>query len=223
MARLMYQSDSTRQHRRMARRHIRLCGQIKGAAKYGQAMQPKLDTLTEKENEKLEAEELCENALDDLTLKNATLDNCIRNVYDIIRIYDRDNLTDFITVLFPNNRFTDITSLPVTEEPLEVVRLIEKLKNAEDQNFVLPHIDSLTAALNSVNEAIANRQHANENLSRRQANEELARNDIRAQYEFNYLDARKDLGKQRVELLFPKVARKGSKTKKDANNNITEE
>jgi hypothetical protein len=45
MARLLYKQDSIALHKRLTRRHIRLCGQVKGGALYAQAIQPKLDSL----------------------------------------------------------------------------------------------------------------------------------------------------------------------------------
>jgi hypothetical protein len=48
MARLLYKQDSTAYHKRLVRRHIRLCGQIKGGAQYAQAIQPKLDSFVDR-------------------------------------------------------------------------------------------------------------------------------------------------------------------------------
>jgi hypothetical protein len=207
----------------MARRHIRLCGQFKDTAKYGQAMQSKLTALDEKEQERKAAEDLCEDALDDLTLKDATLDNAVHNLYDYVNIYDRENLMQYVTVLFPTHRFTDITNLSAAKEPLEVARLIEKLQNFGETELVTSYVYTLTTAMNDVNAALEARRVATENLRRKQGLEELARNDVRMQYELNYLEARKDLGKQKAELLFPKVNRRALKPKSDAEESILNE
>jgi hypothetical protein len=40
MARLIYKQDTLALHKRLTRRHIRLCGQVNGGAPYAQAIQP---------------------------------------------------------------------------------------------------------------------------------------------------------------------------------------
>lgn len=223
MARLIYQQDSTPQHKRMARRHIRLCGQINGAAPYGQAMQEKLDALIGKENERVASEEQCENALDDIVMKDQLLDNKVRNLFEHARRYDRDNLTQFTAMLFPNNTFTEFINLPATEEPLKVLQLIEKLENLEEGHELLQNHEGLSDAAGAVIDAQDARREAIGTLRRRQASEELARNDVRVQYENNYLDARKNFGKMKAEMLFPKIAHRSSKPVKDPNETVTEE
>jgi hypothetical protein len=195
----------------MARRHIRLCGQINGAADYGKAMQPKLDDLALKERERHEAEELCENAQDDLVLKDSSLDNCVRNLFEHARRYDRDNMTRFTEMLFPHLSFSDIINAPLSDEPIRVMHLVEKLEHLEEWNELRKYAESLTKYVTAVNEALDARRKSAETLSRRQANEELARNAVRTQYESNYLDARKQYGKQQAEHLFPKVPRRPGK------------
>lgn len=223
MARLLYQQDSTPLHKRMARRHIRLCGQVQGATSYGQAMLVKLDMLKQKERERIEAEELCENALDDLVLKDAVLDNQVRTLFEDARRNDRDNMTQFSVVLFPNLTFSDIINMPMSDEPLKVTQLIEKLESFEESHVLRKNIEPLTQCIGEVNAALDTRRQAVETLRKRQANEELARNEVRAQYESNYLDARKNFGKQKAELLFPKVANKQAKTVKDPEESDPEE
>ncbi|MDR2887287.1 MAG: hypothetical protein LBV26_04695 [Bacteroidales bacterium] len=211
MARLLYQQDSTPMHQRMARRHIRLCGQIIGAASLGQAMQPKLDVLTVKARDRHAAEELCENVQDDLVLTDSYLDNGVRNLFENARMYDRNNMTRITEMLFPHLTFSDIINMPLSEEPLKVAQLIEKLGQLEEGNELRNYIETLTEASKSVNTVLEARRNTAENLSRRQADEELARAAVRAQYESNYLDARKQFGRQHAEHLFPKVANRRGK------------
>jgi hypothetical protein len=52
---------------------------------------------------------------------------------------------------------------------------------------------------------------------------ELAKNEIRAQYEANYFDARKSLGKYIADSLFPKVERCKSKSEEGDIDSETDE
>jgi hypothetical protein len=223
MARLIYQQDSTPQHRRMARRHIRLCGQINGAAAYGIAMQHPLDVLIAAENARHKAEEMCEDALDDFAMKDVLLDNQIRNLFEYAIRYDRDYLTQYATMLFPNQVFSEIINLPASEKLLKTAQLIEKLSTIDAANRLFPYIEALKKASESVHDAIEARRTANENLSRYHAEEEVARNYVRTSYEHNYLDARKQFGKLKSELLFPKVANKRGKSSNGAKKSDSEE
>jgi hypothetical protein len=54
-------------------------------------------------------------------------------------------------------------------------------------------------------------------------NLKLAKNNVRAQYENNYLDARKFLDKQTAESLFPKIVRRKAKAEEEEINSATEE
>jgi hypothetical protein len=211
MARLLYKQDSTALHIRLTRRHIRLCGQVKSGASYAQAIQPKLDNLLQKSQALSAAEEVSENSYDDLILKDSYLDDSVRTLFERTRQYDRENGSNISVLLFPDLTFSDIINMPYAEEPKKVSNMIQKLETLEPTHELRPLANSLQQKVDAVNAALDARQQAANIVRRAQVELELAKNDVRAQYEANYFDARKSLGKYVADSLFPKVERRKSK------------
>jgi hypothetical protein len=223
MARLIYKQDTLASHKRLTRRHIRLCGQVKGGAPYAQAIQPKLDHLLQAEQALSAADEMSENAYDDLILKDSELDNAVRTLFERSKQYDRENGGNVSVLLFPDLTFSDIIYISYSEEPKKVSSLIQKLESLEQGHELRSLIDVLQQKVDAVNAALDARQQAAGNIRRCEVEVELAKNEIRAQYETNYLDARKLLGKQIAESLFPKVATRKNKGEEDVLNPEPEE
>jgi hypothetical protein len=117
--------------------------------------------------------------------------------------------------LFPDLTFSDIINMPYSEEPTKVSSLVQKLETLEQEHELRLLIDGLRQKVNAVNLALDARQQAADNVRRCQVEVELAKSEIRAQYETNYLDARKSSGKQIAESLFPKVVNRKEKGKED--------
>jgi hypothetical protein len=211
MARLLYKQDTLALHRRLARRHIRLCGQVRGGNPYAQAMRLILENLLQKSLALSAAEEIQENTYDDLILKDAELDDAVRTLFERSRQHDRETGEQVSVLLFPDLTFSDIVNMPYSEEPKKVSSLIQKLETLEPHHELRPLADMLRQKVNAVNAALDARQQAADNIRRCQVDVELAKNEVRAQYENNYLDARKTLGKQTAESLFPKIVRRKAK------------
>lgn len=223
MARLLYKQDTIAFHKRLARRHIRLCGQIRGGAPYAKAIQPKLDSLIQKENALSVARDASENAYDDMILKDTGLDNAVRTLFERSRQYDRENGGGVSVLLFPDLTFSGIVSMPNSEEPKKVSTLIQKLETLDPSHEIRALADTLQEKLNAVNAALSARQKAADNIRRCQVEEELAKNEVRMQYENNYLDARRTLGKQIAESLFPKIVKRRTKDEEEDVNQEQEE
>jgi hypothetical protein len=92
--------------------------------------------------------------------------------------------------------------------------LFQKPETSEQGHELRSLIGSIRQKVNAVNAALDVRQHAADNVRRCQVEVELAKNEIRAQYETNYPDARKLSGKQVAESLFPKVVNRKTEEKK---------
>jgi hypothetical protein len=223
MARLLYKQDSVALHKRLVRRHIRLCGQVKGGASYAQAMKPKSDRLLQTEQALSVAEEMYENTYDDLILTDSELDDSVRTLFERSRQCDRENGGSVSVMLFPDLTFSDIVNMPYSEEPKKVGSLIQKLETLDPAHELRPLIGTLQQRVDAVNTALNARLQAADAVRRRQVDEELSKNEVRAQYETNYLDARKSLGKQIAESLFPKVAKRKAKVEEEDENFEPEE
>jgi hypothetical protein len=223
MARLLYVYDSSALHKRLTRRHIRLCGQVKGGAIYAQAIQPKLDKLIQTELASAMVDEAYENTYDDLILKDTELDNSVRTLFERSKQHDRDNGGNVSILLFPDLIFSDIVNLPYAEEPKKVQDLIQKLETLEPAHELRSLIGVLQQKVDAVNDALDARRQAVDNVRRCQIDEELAKGELRMQYEVNYLDARKALGKHVAELLFPKFSKRHAKEDVEINPEEEEE
>jgi hypothetical protein len=223
MARLLYKQDSVALHIRLAHRHIRLCGQVKGGALYAQAIQPKLDKLLQTVQTLSAAEEVYENTYDDLILKDAELDDGVRTLFERARQYDRENRSSVSVLLFPDLTFSGIVNMPYSEESKKVSSLIQKLETLEPTHEIRSLAGTLQQKVDGVNVALDARQQAADTVRKCQVDKELAKNELRAQYETNYLEARKSSGKYIAESLFPKVVRRKSKSREGTVDSETEE
>jgi hypothetical protein len=223
MARLLYKQDSTALYKRLTRRHTRLCGQIKGGASYALTIQPKLDRLIQTAQSLSAARDVYENTYDDLVLKDSDLDDAVRTLFERSKQYDRDNGDSIAVLLFPDLTFSDIVNMPYAEEPKKVSSLIQKLETLDPDHGLRSLAEMLQQKVDAVNAALDARRQAADAIRRCQVDEELAKNEVRAQYEANYLDARKSLGRQTAESLFPKVTSKSIKKQEEEEENINTE
>jgi hypothetical protein len=223
MARLLYPQDSTAAHSRLIRRHIRLCGQVKGGATFAQAIQPVLDNLLQKKQALAVAEEVSENAYDDLILKDSYLGDAVRTLFERSRQYDRENGTAVSVLLFPDLTFSDIINLPYSEKPKKVGDIIRKMGTLDPKHELHPLIETLQQKVDAVNSALDTRRQAADNVRKCHVDIDLAKNAIRKRYEDNYLESRKSLGKYVAESLFPKVARRKAKSAEEDVEPTTEE
>jgi hypothetical protein len=223
MPRLIYVQDTVALSGRMARRHTRLCGQVPGGAIYAQAMQPRLDNLLQKKRNLSAAVEVNENAYDDLIFEDTALDNSVRTLFERSRQYDRENRGNVSVMLFPDLTFSDIVNMPYSEEPKKVAGLIQKLETLDPNHELRPLAEILQQRVNAVNAALDARAQAAENIRKCQVDVELAKNEVRTQYEVNYLDARKTLGRLIAESLFPKIAKRKTKAAEEDEEEINSE
>lgn len=210
MARMIYKRDSTAVHLKMGRRHIRLCGRKSGTGKWTTAMQVALDKLKEKEREKNIVADARDDAYDDVRLCDVELDNAVRTAYERARQYDRENMARTLDILFPSRGFSTIVNMPLSKEPAEVNKLILKLESLEENHPLRDLVNPLKNKVEASGNAWENYQKAIFNLQEMLVSEELAKMAVRQQYEYNWLDARKEFGATVAETLFPKVSAKSS-------------
>ncbi len=208
MARMIGPYDSTAQHIRMARRHIRLSERVQGTKKYATGMSLALDKLKEQKKAREAAVEAKEDAHDDLILCDTNLDNGIRTVFERTRQWDRDNMGRVLDMLFPNHTYSDLVRMPMSKEPEEANKLLIKLESLDDGHELRQLIEPLRQRIEASKAAWKALQGVTEQLKKLQATEELAKMAARQQYEHNYLDARKEFGAMIADSIFPKISRK---------------
>lgn len=204
MARQLYQRDSTAFHLKASRRHIRLARKQKGAEKFADRIIPAQQKLIEKHNKTILADEKREDSYDDIMHADSRLDDSIRTTSENCDQYDRDHPGESVKLkLFPTGRFTDITELKYSEEPAEAERLAASIEILGNEHPLFPMVAELRSKIAEVNAAIEAYKAAITELTHAEVEEEAAKAELRQQYEFNYLDGRKELGAKYVERIFP--------------------
>lgn len=204
MARRIYQRESTNFHLKAARRHIRLAKKQKGAEKFALQIQPFQLALISKHETTLRSLEKREDAYDDIQLADNQLDDCIRTTYETIRQYDRNNMAQGILLkVFSQGTFSEVVNMHYTQEPAEAERIATLIESLGTTHPLFALVAPLREAIAAVNSAIATYKESITALVHVQVEEEIAKAELRQQYEYNYLDARRELGVKQAENIFP--------------------
>ncbi len=209
MARLLYPTDSTAFLLKVLRRFIRLARKQKGAEFLAQQMSPCQQALIEKQTATQLVDEKREDAYDDILIADNDLDEEIRTTFETCAQYDRKNPGEQLVLLaFPNGTYSDIIRMPYAEEPKEAERIAASLEKLGDKHPIYPFVAEIRAKIVAVNSALDAYKQVITDLTRAEVDEESAKAEVRKQYEFAYLDARKKLGKRYSERVFPAISAK---------------
>jgi hypothetical protein len=203
MPRMLANRDSTALHINQARRHERLARRYRQEA-FADAIRAAIDPLRAKADATDERELERQGAYDDTLAADADLDDAIRNLFNSAEISDRENPgSNTLATLFPEGRFTDITQLPLAQEPAIAEALATKVESLGSAHALAPHAVKIRSLAKAVRDAIAAQNDAIRALKTAEAEEEIAKNALARQFEGNYLDARKTLGRTLAERIFP--------------------
>ena len=107
--------------------------------------------------------------------------------------------------VFPDGKFGHIVNMNLQDEPDTVERLALRIENLGKEHPLYPLAAELRNQVAASRKAIKAYEDVIKQLKNCEADEEIAQATLRRQYENNYLDARKQLGKIRAERLFPKL------------------
>lgn len=210
MARMIADRDSTDLHLNQARRHERLARRYRQEA-FATSIRAAIDPLIAKGNATAERDLERQGAYDDVLAADADLDDAIRSLFNSAEISERENPGSGVLMnLFPEGRFTDITALAVAQEPAAAEALATHVDGLGATHSLAPHGAKLRALAEAVRVALGAQDAAIRALKTAEAEEEIAQAVLRRQYEVNYLDARKTLGRTLAERIFP--ATRGSST-----------
>jgi hypothetical protein len=104
------------------------------------------------------------------------------------------------------------------KEPGEAERIVATIDTLGNSHPLYPLAAQLRTDIAGVNTAIEAYKKAVSELTVAEAGEEAAKAELRQQYEFNYLDARKELGAIIAERIFPIL----TSHVKDTGSNVTD-
>ncbi len=206
MARLLYERVSTRKHLSATRRHMRLCRQFNGTQFLVDQLQLPYNSVKDKHAATRNKQEQREDRYDDLLIADNQLDDQVRLVFR--RCEEHDRATPAAAVMprvFPEGKFGHIVNISLQEEPDTVERLALRIETLGKEHTLFPLAAQLRKQVAASRKAIKAYEDVIKQLKSCEADEEIAQATLRRQYENNYLDARKQLGKIRAERLFPKL------------------
>ena len=207
MARMLQDRESTDRHLNTTKRHMRLCKQASGAAEFAEAIKNVYDALIAKQGITKEKDEERENTYDDILFFDADLDNGVRTLFEKCRQYDRDNPADrVLPKIFPEGKFTPVTTVSLKKEPDAVEQLAVRLESLGESHALYGIVAQLREKVEASRSAISRYHTAIRDQKIAEAEEEIAQSELRQQYEFNYLDARRKLGRVMADRLFPRTS-----------------
>ncbi len=207
MARLLHDHDSVDFHINTARRHVRFCRQIKGGDKYATNIDPAYQELIHKKAVTVSEREKRQDTYDDLQRFDTALDNMVRTVFEKCVQFDREHITEIVLKkIFPDEKYSHIIRLPYRDEPTEVEKIAIRIESLGASHALYPLAAELREKVNQSRNAIDMYYEAIRQQKRAEAEQEIAAAQLRRIYEINYLEARKDLGKENAEQLFPQTS-----------------
>ncbi|MCI0513273.1 hypothetical protein L0128_08690 [candidate division KSB1 bacterium] len=216
MATLLREADSTERHLNWCYRHVRLCQKYKGTEALTESMKATTQTLTQQHEITQQKQLAREEAYDDMLLADLNLDNGVRTLNEKCKQYDREHIgANTLTFIFPDGRFTSITRQSRYKEPAAVNQLIVRIEKLGSEHDLFGQAQVLKQLVADSQAAIEKLQQAVIAEKTAITQEDLSRLAVRKQYELNYLEARKLLGKEQAERLFPKGAPHTAKKKND--------
>ncbi len=194
----------------------------KGTEKFVENTTPKQQNLIEKHQLTTTAIEQREDAYDDIQYADHDLDDTIRTLFENCEQHDRNYANNpVLKKLFPKGTFSDIIRMPYAKEPAEAERIAATIDTLGNTHPLYPMAAALRTNIAGVNTAIDAYKKAITDLTRAEVNEEIAKAELRQQYEFNYLDARKEFGIEFAERIFPVLASRAKDTGSDDTNTKT--
>jgi hypothetical protein len=199
--------DSTDFHLNQARRHERLARRYRQET-LATAVKTPGDALAAKQKITADLDLDRQAAYDDVFAADGDLDDGVRNLFDAAQIFERQNAGSGVgAALFPEGGFGDLIDEPLTQQPSSVEALAARVDSLGATHALAAHATTLRTLATGVRDALTAQEAAVRAAKTAEAEEELAQATLRRQYEANYLDARKALGKVRAERLFPRQTR----------------
>ena len=111
-----------------------------------------------------------------------------------------------LATIFPEGRFSAITVVNRNQEPDVVEKLAVRLESLGAAHPLYGLAAELKRKVDASRQAIAALTQTITERKKAEAEEEIAQLALRRQYELNYLEARRTLGRDLAERLFPRVS-----------------
>ena len=206
MAQLLSDRNSANICLNTVKRHIRLCRQIKGAEVLATAIEPCYNDLVAKVAVIAQANEASDLKRDQVLLKDALLDDKVRDLFEACKKFERDNPGQLVTsLLFPDG-LSSIIYAPLESEPGDVERLMIGIGNLGEGHLLAAHISLLQLAVDECKAALAEMKEALKAVKTAEAFEDISKMNLSRQYEQNLYAAESKFGKRYANRLFPAIS-----------------
>lgn len=208
MAEMLHNSDSSKKHLSVVRRHMRLCTLFPGADFLVTNAQPSYAHLQSTGVAKQAATEAEEDAQDDLDFRGRGAADALRTISERAKQHDRESPGDnAFGHVFPEGGFSEyITNqgTVVAEDCSILAKRIHQLGANHPLNSLAVDLESRAV---SIDAGQKNGEAALRARKLAEAEDELAQAALRRVYEHNALDAQKKFGK-RADRLFPRIRKR---------------
>jgi hypothetical protein len=219
MKRMLYAGESAMLHLEKADRHVRLCVRSGDNLGLVTLMEPKIAALQESHARRIQARRERMYAHDVVVYNDGVLDDSIRDAYDKCVIFDRGNgaSAPVLQSVFPDGTYGEIVRKSLETEPDAAIDVAIRLESLGSDSALYPLAAELREKAGECKKAQADFAVARRKEQDLRAAEEVVKNEMRQQYESNYLQARDKLGRKKAGRLFP-----GSSPRKNGNENGAE-
>ena len=197
--------DSPGKVENAAKRHMSLCRQTAGGEKYESLMKPVYDGYQLKLTALQKAEDEKDMATDVVYLCDNMLDDTIRKGQARAKEFDRENMTEITTMIFPKGNISDIVNAPIRKEPDLALELAQKIESLGNDHALYPLAAEIRAQVEKCKAAFADEAEKIKLVGQAEVEVTLAKLAVIKQYSSNYFIAAQDHGKQYAENLFPRL------------------
>lgn len=219
MAQLLYLRHSTNTHLNAAKRHMRLCRQIKGGDKFAARIEPFFKDLASKKILTEEARLNREIMYDDIVLRDADLDNSIRTLFEKTKQFDREYPgRPVLNQIFPEGKMASIIYAPFEDETILADQMLAKLASLGTDHQLAGMAEPIKSCVEKCREAIKLYHTAINIQKSAEADEEISKSNLSRQYEYNYLDIAREFGKRNGDRFFPRISNPARNGNDDADN-----
>jgi hypothetical protein len=205
MSQLLFERHSSNGVLKTVKRHMRLCRQNKGTEAHATAIEPVYLALLEKSEASKAATELYENSYDQVVIRDAELDDKVKDLKEAAQKFDREHPGELTTAkLFPNG-ISPVIYVSYQAEPSIVEQLLRQLNDLGPEHALQVLAEPLQTALNNCKDALNALKQSSESEKSAEGLELIAKLNLNRQYEQNFYAASSKFGKQFASRLFPKI------------------
>lgn len=207
----------------LTRRHIRMCGKVKGAEVLISNIKGKHENLKSKKSDVKTVEEEVEDAYDNAEFQDAELDNAVRDFAGRTKELDRKTLGSNLFARFFPDGVNEVIYINRAKEPDEVDKIVTLIEALGSDHELFPFAAKLREEAQKSRDANNAYLESLKKLNTIKTMQDIAKSELITQYTNNILDAQKQYGKDNANRLFAKSRASDSGKDNPSDNNNGDE